>query len=169
MGPSRHLHHVVHILIGPPPRARAVTQGPVSSRAVQGAARLLFFVAAGSWLGGVGGCAASGPRAPTAGEPSEAFYTAEQAAAGQRVFTTVCAVCHGRNEFTGPIFALTWMQEPVGHLFQHISTAMPQDDPGSLAPEEYAAVVAYMLQLNARPAGDRPLPTDVEALGRLRW
>ena len=61
------------------------------------------------------------------------------------------------------------MAEPVGNLFQHISTAMPQDDPGSLAPEEYVAVVAYMLQLNGRPAGDRPLPVDLETLGQLRW
>ena len=106
---------------------------------------------------------------PAAEERSVAFYTAEQAERGERVFTTVCAVCHGRNEFTGPIFAFTWMEEPVGHLFQHISTAMPQDDPGSLTAAEYAAVVAYMLQLNGRAAGTRELPADAEALGRLTW
>lgn len=143
MGTVGRLHHVVAVLIG---------------------------------LGGCGGSAAPGsvtpPEAPTgarASEPIAAFYTAEQAERGQRVFTTVCAVCHGRNEFTGPIFALTWMAEPVGHLFQHISAAMPQDDPGSLAPDEYAAVVAYMLQLNGRAAGERALPADAEALDRLTW
>ena len=73
-----------------------------------------------------------------------AAFTSEQAARGERVFGTVCSVCHGRNEFRGPIFSLTWRVEPVGHLFQHISTTMPQDDPGSLADEEYAAIVAYM-------------------------
>ena len=98
-----------------------------------------------------------------------AYYTAEQAARGQRTFTTVCAVCHGRNEFTGPIFALTWMAEPIGHLFEHISTAMPQDAPGSLTPAEYASVVAYMLDLNGRPAGERELPADAETLGRFVW
>ena len=121
-------------------------------------------------MAAVGGCTASAtPEAPAPAEPATAFYTVEQAAEGQRIFTTVCAVCHGRNEFTGPIFQLTWMEEPVGHLFEHVSTAMPQDDPGSLAPEEYAAVVAYMLQLNGRPAGDRRLPADADALARLRW
>lgn len=130
-------------------------------------------------LGGCGPSAAPGsvdppgtPDASTgagAGEPVAAFYTDEQAERGQRVFTTVCAVCHGRNEFTGPIFALTWMADPVGHLFQHISTAMPQDDPGSLTPEEYAAVVAYMLRLNGRAPGERALPADAEALDRLTW
>lgn len=106
---------------------------------------------------------------PASSEPIAAYYTSEQASRGQRTFTSVCAVCHGRNEFTGPIFALTWMAEPVGSLFEHVSTAMPQDDPGSLTPDEYAAVVAYLLQLNGRPAGERPLPADREALARLSW
>jgi len=146
------------------------------SRGHARAPRLLFFVA---WMvgcasaapavsnAGTGEAAAAGP--PTAAETVAAVFTAEQATRGQRVFTTVCAVCHGRNEFTGPIFALTWMAEPVGHLFQHISTAMPQDRPGSLSAEEYAAIVAYLLQLNGRAAGDRELPADEALLGRMRW
>ena len=130
--------------------------------------RLLFFVA---WMAG---CASTAPAVSTAGpsvstETVAAVFTAEQATRGQRVFTTVCAVCHGRNEFTGPIFALTWMAEPVGHLFQHISTAMPQDRPGSLSPEEYAAIVAYLLQLNGHTAGDQELPADEDLLSRMRW
>jgi mono/diheme cytochrome c family protein len=138
--------------------------------------RLHKLVAVLIGLGGCGGPAAPGlvepPEAPAgarATEPVPAFYTAEQAERGRRVFSTLCATCHGRNEFTGPIFALTWMAEPVGHLFEHISTAMPQDDPGSLTPEEYAAVVAYMLELNGRAAGERAMPADAEALGRLTW
>jgi mono/diheme cytochrome c family protein len=134
------------------------------SRAHARAARLLFF------LGGVAGCASAPSRPSEASdEPVVAFFTLDQATRGQLVFTTVCAVCHGRNEFTGPIFALTWMADPVGHLFQHISTAMPQDRPGSLSAEEYASIVAYFLQLNGRAAGDRELPADAELLGRMRW
>jgi len=109
------------------------------------------------------------PPAPPAAETEVAYYTVEQATRGQRTFTTVCAVCHGRNEFTGPIFALTWMAEPLRNIFEHISTSMPQDDPGSLTLEEYAAVLAYLLQLNGRPAGERPLPASAEALARLEW
>lgn len=154
MGAGRRLHHLVEVLIGRSVGSRGRGSGP----------RLVLFL-----VSGVGGCTASAPEPPAPAEAAAAFYTGEQAAEGQRVFTTVCAVCHGRNEFTGPIFQFTWMEEPVGHLFQHISTAMPQDDPGSLTPEEYAAVVAYMLQLNGRPAGERRLPADEELLGRLRW
>ena len=138
------------------------------SRGHISATRLLFFV------GGMAGCASAAPGPPgpvetASAEPAFAVFTAEQATRGQRVFTTVCSACHGRNEFTGPIFAFTWMAEPVGGLFQHISTKMPQDRPGSLSGEEYAAVVAYILQLNGRPAGDRKLPADAELLGRMRW
>jgi hypothetical protein len=46
---------------------------------------------------------------------------------------------------------------------------MPQDRPGSLSAEEYAAIVAYLLQLNGRAAGDRELPADEALLGRMRW
>jgi len=135
------------------------------SRGHIGAARLLLFVV------GLSGCASVPPgRGEVAVvEPLVAVYTTEQATRGQRVFTTVCSVCHGRTEFTGPIFAFTWMADPVGDLFEHISTKMPQDRPGSLSAEEYAAVVAYLLQLNGRPHGDRELPADAELLGRMRW
>jgi alcohol dehydrogenase (cytochrome c) len=85
------------------------------------------------------------------------------------VFTGVCATCHGRNEFVGPIFQLTWMEEPVGNLYEFASANMPQDAPGSLPPEDYAAVVAYLLQLNGRTAGDRALPADAAQLATMRW
>ena len=146
------------------------------SRARQSAARLLCV-----WLlGGLAGCASGAPATDgaeppgvpavaSADAPLAPAFTAEQATRGQRTFTTVCAVCHGRSEFTGPIFRLTWGAEPLGHLFEHISTAMPQDDPGSLSPEEYAAVVAYILQLNGHEPGDRELPADAALLERVRW
>jgi mono/diheme cytochrome c family protein len=102
-------------------------------------------------------------------EPAAATYTVGQAERGEAVFTTVCSACHGKNEFTGRIFALTWMAEPVGNLFQHISTAMPQDRPGSLSSAEYAAIVAYLLRLNGRPPSDRELPPDAVLLARMRW
>ncbi|MDH3206172.1 MAG: c-type cytochrome [Gemmatimonadota bacterium] len=129
------------------------------------AARLLFLLWAGA------GCTSASP-APVEPPPSQttvAFYTAEQATRGRRVFTTVCSACHGRNEFVGPIFGFTWMADSIGDLFEHISTKMPQDDPGSLSAEEYVAVVAYMLQLNGRAAGDRELPADPAQLATLRW
>jgi mono/diheme cytochrome c family protein len=143
--------------------------GPIEERS-RGhivATRLLFFV------GLLTGCASAGPGPGTGETPSEeptiAVFTVEQAARGQRVFTTVCSACHGRNEFTGPIFGFTWMADSVGALFQHISTKMPQDRPGSLTSDQYAAVTAYLLQLNGRTPGDKELPADPEQLSRMRW
>ena len=143
------------------------------SRGPASAARLLFF------LGGLAGCASAASEAPTpsptrpaqtaSAEITPAYFTAEQATRGQRVFTSICSTCHGRNEFTGPIFALTWRAEPLGNLFQHISTAMPQDRPGSLSAQQYADVLSYIVQLNGGTAGDRELPADEELLGRMRW
>jgi S-disulfanyl-L-cysteine oxidoreductase SoxD len=107
--------------------------------------------------------------APTPAPPAGGLYTEAQAERGQAVFDGVCAACHGNNEFRGRMFERTWMAEPIGYLYQHISTAMPQDNPGSLSPEQYAAVVAYLMKVNGRPAGDRELPADPEALRELSW
>jgi hypothetical protein len=41
---------------------------------------------------------------------------------------------------------------------------MPLDNPGGLAPEEYAAVIAYILKLNQYPAGPSELPIADSAL-----
>jgi len=120
----------------------------------------------------VAGCASGSGGAASGAAPAatvEAYYTADQATRGQRTFTTICAVCHGRNEFTGPIFQVTWMADPVGAIYDHISTKMPQNRPGSLSPQEYVDVIAYMLQLNRRPVGERELPADPELLARMRW
>jgi len=106
--------------------------------------------------------------APPAG-PLAAEYTAAQAQRGLAVFTNVCSTCHGRNEFTGRIFALTWRAEPLVALFEHISTNMPQDRPGSLTPQQYIDVVSYILQLNGIQAGSRELAPDTALLTRIDW
>jgi mono/diheme cytochrome c family protein len=143
----------------------------MGSRARTTAARLLT-VLGSAWCTACASAPAAEPAPPTAAPSAElapAAFTAEQAERGQRVFTSVCSTCHGRNEFTGPIFALTWMAEPVANLYEFASTNMPQDAPGSLPPDDYAAVVAYLLQLNGRAPGDRRLPADREQLATMRW
>ena len=132
MGPVRRLHHPLDLLIG---------RQPARGRARDRAARLLF-VSLVFWTGS---CAPASPEppAPPADEPAAlvpATFTSEQAQRGERVFTGVCSSCHGRNEFMGPIFQLTWMKEPVGNLFEYASANMPQDAPGSLPLDDYAAV-----------------------------
>lgn len=143
--------------------------------------RMIRLVLSGVMLLGPLACVSvatgSGPNADmsvedgaTAGDaPAVASFTAEQADRGAQVFSRVCSACHGVNEFRGPIFSMTWMAEPVGHLFEHISSNMPEDRPGSLSPEEYAAVVAHFLRENGRQPGERELPADAELLRTIRW
>jgi hypothetical protein len=37
---------------------------------------------------------------------------------------------------------------------------MPRDNPGSLKPQQYAQVMAYLLAVNCYPAGNRKFPTE---------
>jgi hypothetical protein len=53
-------------------------------------------------------------------------------------------------------------------MFTLISTAMPEDAPGSLQRDTYADVLAYIFALNGLPAGPRELPTDLGALREIR-
>jgi len=41
---------------------------------------------------------------------------------------------------------------------------MPKDDPGSLSPEEYSAIISYMLRESGYPAGEEDLPADTRSL-----
>ncbi len=45
---------------------------------------------------------------------------------------------------------------------------MPKDDPGSLSPEEYSAIISYMLRENGYPAGEEDLPADTSTLRYIR-
>jgi hypothetical protein len=57
----------------------------------------------------------------------------------------------------------------VASFFELLRTTMPNDDPGRLTADEYAAVIAYLLQLNGYPPGDRSLPAGGAALERIRF
>lgn len=103
-------------------------------------------------------------------------FTAEQASAGAQLYAINCAMCHGtRLEGRGEIPALTgrfvanWAGRPVADLYAYIARAMPQHAPGSLAPEQNAALVALILQANGAPAGSRILPADEAALQRIMF
>ena len=116
---------------------------------------------------GPAGAPAAEAEAQSAGSVLDGVFTPAQASRGERTFSDVCAACHDTGEFSGGRFRISWVGRPVGELFETISTLMPEADPGSLSPAEYAAIVAYLLQINNYPAGDTDLPTNVRALGQL--
>jgi S-disulfanyl-L-cysteine oxidoreductase SoxD len=95
-------------------------------------------------------------------------YTAAQAERGAEVYAGMCRSCHAVASHTGAAFAKAWVGRPLAELFQYVSEQMPKNDPGGLAPEQYADVVAYLLRVNAMPAGAAELPADATPLAAIR-
>jgi mono/diheme cytochrome c family protein len=95
-------------------------------------------------------------------------YTEEQAARGQKAYDSQCGRCHETARFTGEAFIEAWKGQPAYALFDSIRTTMPEDNPNSLRPQQYADIVAYLLKLNEFPAGSEELPATSVALKAVR-
>lgn len=92
-------------------------------------------------------------------------YSAEQAKRGMDVYAGMCVSCHaGMGNHVGPVFRAWWGGHDLLEMYRFISNNMPKNDPGALAPDEYLAVIAYLLQMNGMPAGKTPLSVDTLAL-----
>jgi mono/diheme cytochrome c family protein len=103
------------------------------------------------------------------GEPLtilDGVYTEEQAQRGAEVIEQVCRECHEDEEFVGA-FIRSWAGASVAALYDDIYSLMPEDQPGSLPPQQYADVIAYILQLNGLPPGDVELATARDVLERV--
>ena len=103
------------------------------------------------------------------GEPLttlDGVYTTEQAQRGAEVIEQVCRECHEDEEFVGA-FIRSWAGASVAALYDDIYSLMPEDQPGSLPPQQYADVIAYILQLNGLPPGDVELATARDVLERV--
>lgn len=94
-------------------------------------------------------------------------YTAAQADRGQTVFRSKCASCHAPNRFTDDLFYTSFAGKPLWEMFDVISDTMPEEDPGSLKPEQYVDVMAYLLKLNSFPTGDTELPVGKDGLSAI--
>jgi hypothetical protein len=66
------------------------------------------------------------------------------------------------------MFANSWDRRPLSDLYQYIVTRMPKNEPGSLQPDEYVDVLAYLLKLNDLPTGPDALPADSLAMKKIR-
>jgi mono/diheme cytochrome c family protein len=123
-----------------------------------------------SWVLGLGSWAvlviALGAQAPKTSVKA-GVYTAAQAERGLGVYRSKCASCHAPNRFTDDFFYQSFAGKPLWEMFDVISDSMPEDNPGSLKKEEYADVIAYLLQLNKFPAGAVELPIDKDALSAI--
>ena len=94
-------------------------------------------------------------------------YTAAQAGRGQKIFEAKCTACHDTARFTGEGFIDPWAGKPLKEVWDIASGTMPEDNPGSLKPQEYGDVIAYFLSLNAFPTGDAELQGNAAAMANI--
>ena len=110
----------------------------------------------------LGACAAStGGSAPAAAPTG--FFTAAQASRGERRFNQLCADCHRTVEITRGWFS-GYIHHTAGDLMAVMSMTMPESSPGSLSPDQYADILAFLLRMNNYPEGEAELPTDPAVL-----
>jgi mono/diheme cytochrome c family protein len=94
----------------------------------------------------------------------DGVYTVEQAQAGADLFSRHCIACHATEPgavaghapsppLVGEPFRFRWTDSAIADLFDTLRQTMPQAAPNSLSADEYAALTAYLLQLNEYPAG----------------
>ena len=110
------------------------------------------------------------PQPPSA----QAVYSAEQAAAGEKIYFAQCAVCHGddlagREKATalaGVQFSDAWNGKDLRRLLDSIET-MPPTAPKSLPQSQYLAVLAFLLRNAGMPEGSTALPGDRAQLARM--
>ena len=96
---------------------------------------------------------------------AKTIVSQEQAVRGMSVFTKTCVECHTKTDVTGADFKIKWHGRPVYDLFDVIRTTMPDDKPGTMPPDQYIDVVAYLLRINGASSGGAVLvATDTAAL-----
>jgi S-disulfanyl-L-cysteine oxidoreductase SoxD len=101
--------------------------------------------------------------APSPRTTLSGVYTEDQATKGKDLYQGTCLGCHTVAEHSGVPFG-RWGGHTLWEYFDLIKSTMPKDNPNTMSPEEYAQITAYILKLNALPAGTDSLPTDSVAL-----
>jgi len=123
-------------------------------------------------------CAAALSLVAQAAERSvwDGVYTVEQARRGQQLSGEECARCHseslagGENApgLVGPAFLQRWGNTGLGELFEKMRSTMPTDSPGRLSRQQYADILAYILNANKLPTGAAELSRDATELNQIR-
>jgi S-disulfanyl-L-cysteine oxidoreductase SoxD len=104
-------------------------------------------------------------QAPAPRTVRDGVFSAAQVERGRHEFTSICMNCHEIEEFTGPgAFFEESEGKTVWEVFEYIWAEMPEDEPASLDPTDYAAILAYTLSVYGLPTGDADLPIDRKSL-----
>ena len=116
------------------------------------------------------------PAAVATANIQDGVYTNAQARRGDKLYAEHCSLCHlpsmtGKEpapELAGDLFMSKWLGQSVGDLFIRISTTMPVSNPGILSEDQYADLLALLLQANNFPAGDEELKADQDYLDGIK-
>lgn len=103
-------------------------------------------------------------------------FSRAQVTAGKVAYDASCAVCHGNTltngtmgtPLAGEYFRRQWSGRSVGELYEKSRATMPPTAMGSLPAATYAAIVAYMLEVNGTAPGEADLPADASRLAAWR-
>lgn len=98
----------------------------------------------------------------------DGVFSKSQVENGKAVFESTCVECHQPEAFVGPGFIGAWTGQTVDVLFQEIRRTMPENAPGRLSRREYAAVLAYIFELNGLPTGENDMPNRPQQLKEIR-
>jgi quinohemoprotein ethanol dehydrogenase len=110
------------------------------------------------------------------GESSAAgTYSKAQAQRGQIAYKQSCAACHSEDlsgsdripPLAGNVFLMNWQNKSAADLYARTRTTMPQGSAGSLSPQTYMDIIAYILSANDYPSGDRDLTANDEELKKV--
>ncbi|HEX2344821.1 MAG TPA: cytochrome c [Vicinamibacterales bacterium] len=94
---------------------------------------------------------------PVSRSTRDGVYSAAQAERGEKTYKAKCGTCHMPEQYSGYVFMQSWTGQTIFALYTNLRTTMPKDNPGSLKPQEYADVIAYLLKINRLPTGDTDL------------
>ena len=79
---------------------------------------------------------------------------------GRDQFRSMCTECHTQAEFGDATFQTKWSRRSVGDLFEFILTAMPDDAPGILTPQQAVDLTTFVLEMNGFPTGSATMDPD---------
>ncbi len=103
----------------------------------------------------------------------EGAYTNAQADRGVEIYKSKCTTCHGPAlkgaidggpPLVGKDFFIRWDGATVSYMIEQISSLMPSENPGSLKPQEYVDILAFLFRANGLPAGSKELTADEATL-----